>query len=766
MSFRYVGKPIPRVDAREKATGAARYMTDLAFPGMLWAKVKRSDYPHALIKGIDVSKARTWPGVVAVLTWPDVPGYNGFGIVVPDQPVLCRDRVRFLGDAIALVAAQTEEAATKAAELITVEYEPLPVLEDPRAALKPGAVQIHAGGNTHQHNLVTQGDVEKGFGEADLIIENYYVTPRQMHAFLETEGGVATADPDGGITVYAGSQHSYRDQLQIARALDLNPRLIRVVSNPTGGGFGGKDEIVVQIHLALLAHHTRRPVKLWLSREESVRAGIKRHREFLYYRTGVKKDGILVANEVKIFADTGAYATLGGPVVSLSVGHACGPYRIPHVRLESFCVYTNNGISGAFRGFGVNQVTFAMETQMDILAHQLGMDPLELRLKNALRQGDLNPLGFRMDTSVGAIPSLTAVGGSELWKNRWAKKAEATLPWKRRGVGIATALQGNGLGAGRPDYGGALLRLLPGGTYEVGISCPEIGQGNTTAYAQMAAETLECSIERIRVYTGDTRKAVDSGSTSASRSVYTGGNSILAGAPTLKERLRKAAAGLLGLPEDDLEFFPEGLRGKSTSRSATLEEVAREMDRLGLSREVKSTFLWPAAEREIEGAPGLPEIIYAYNTQIALVEVDTLTGQTRVLEVVSVPETGRVINPQGLEGQADGGAVMGMGYALMEDIIMEGGYYKNTNFSTYILPTALDAPGHVTVMVEESEATGPFGAKGVGEVVCVPVTPAITNAIYDAVGVRVTKIPVTAEEAYRALADNSLLPHGGTTPHV
>jgi len=751
MTFNYVGKPVPRLDARPKATGETKYLTDLTFPGLLRARVKRSDYPHALIKGIDVAAARALPGVVAVLTWEDVPGYNGFGIVVPDQPVLCRDRVRYLGDAVALVAAETEEAAEKALELIKVDYEPLPVVEDPREAVKPESVRLHPEGNIHQHNLVTFGDVEKGFAEADLIVENYYVTPRQMHSFLETEGGVATYDPDGGITVYAGSQHPYRDQLQIARSLNLNPRLIRVVSNPTGGGFGGKDEIVVQIHLALLAYHTKRPVKLWLSREESVRVGIKRHPEYLYYRTGVKRDGTLVANEVKIYADTGAYATLGGPVVSLSVGHACGPYRVPNVRVEAFCVFTNNGIAGAFRGFGVNQVTFAMETQMDIIARELGLDPLELRLKNALRRGDLNPLGFKMETSVGAVASLKAAAQSELWQKREEKKKGATLPWKKRGIGLATALQGNGLGAGRPDYGGALLRLLPDGTYEIGISCPDIGQGNSTAYAQMAAEALECALESVRVYTGDTQRTVDSGSTSASRSVYTGGNSILAGAPALKERLKKAAAHLLGVTEDDLEFIPDGLKSKSTGQKVNLAQVAQEMDRLGLSREVKSTFLWPAAEREIEGAPGLPEIIYAYNTQIALVEVDTLTGKTEVLEVVSVPETGRVINPQGVEGQADGGVVMGMGYALMEDIIMEGGYYKNVNFSTYILPTALDAPKHNTIMVEEPEETGPFGAKGVGEVVCVPITPAITNAIYDAVGVRLTKIPAGAEQVHRAL---------------
>lgn len=716
----YVGRPVPRTDAREKATGELKYLTDLTFPGMLHGRVKRADHPHALIKGIDTTAARALPGVVAVLTHEDVPGQNGFGIVIPDQPVLCGDKVRYLGDALALVAAETPEAAARTLELIRVEYAPLPVVDDPRRAMGlfrdsdvafPEGLLVHQSGNVLQHNLVVNGDVDRGLAEVDLIIENRFVTSRQMHSFIETEGGVATIDEDEEITIYAGSQHSYRDQLQIARTLGIPPKKIRVVSNPTGGGFGGKDEIVVQIHLALLTYHTRRPVKIWLSREESVRVGVKRTPEFLAYRTGVRRDGTLVANRVDIVADTGAYATLGGPVTSLSVGHCCGPYRVPNVRIENHCVYTNNGVSGAMRGFGVNQVTFAMETQMDIIARELGIDPVELRKRNALRRGDDNPLGFRMSASVGAMKVLEAAEKTDLWLHREERKAGARYPWLKRGVGFAMALQGNGLGAGRPDYGAATIRLEEDGTFTVGVSCPEIGQGNSTAYAQIAADALGCPLGAVRVITGDTGRTADSGSTSASRGVYTGGNAIILAAREIRQRLAEP----------------------------------------GLSPEARSSFVWPAAEREIEGAPGLPEIIYSYAAAIALVEVDTLTGRVQVLEAVTVPEAGKVINPLGIEGQAGGGAAMGLGYALTEEVLMSEGRYRNWNFSTYILPTALDVPAHETVVVEELEETGPFGAKGAGEVVCVPITPAITNAIYDAVGVRITELPATAERVHALL---------------
>ena len=756
---RWVGARVSRVDAAEKVTGKPKFMSDLSFPDMLWGAVLRSACPHALIKKIDTSRAEAMDGVVVVLTHKDVPGLNGFGIVVPDQPVLCFDKVRYMGDAIALVAAVSREKASEALRAIDVEYEPLPVVDDPEEAMLESSPKVHAGGNIHHHIKVERGDVDAAFREAAVVVENTYYTPRQMHAFMETESGVAVMDEEGNITVWCGSQHPFRDQLQIARALGMNPRKIRVVSTPAGGAFGGKDEITVQIYLALLALRTRRPVKIVLSREESVIAGIKRHPMKIRMKTAAAADGTLLANEVRVVADTGAYASLGGPVVNLAIEHSCGPYRMPNVRLEGFCVYTNNGLAGAFRGFGANQVTFAIETQVDMLAERLGIDRLEFRLKNALRRGDVAALGHTMTASVGAAATLEAASRCDLWVRREELKTEASSRYKRRGVGLATELHGCGLGLGLPDYGAATIELLPDGRFAVGVSCPEIGQGNTTAFAQMAADCLGCSVGDIVVVSGDSGQTMDSGTSTASRSVYTGGNAIRTASARMRDVIADIAAEGLGVPRDDIAFESGGVRAK-TSRPwegvpargfLSFRDIARLAEERGRRLKAEGDFIWPVADKGVEGHFGLPHLIYSYITQVALVEVNMLTGEVDVLRAVSIPDPGKAINPAGIEAQSEGGVVMGMGYALMEDTVIEQGITKTPNFSTYIIPTSLDAPDIETIIVEELEPSGPFGAKGIGEAVCVPITPAITNAIHDATGIWVTRIPATAERVYMAL---------------
>ena len=752
---RWVGARVARIDAEDKVTGRLKFMSDLSFPDMLWGAVLRSAYPHALIKKIDTSKAEAMDGVVAVLTHRDVPGLNGFGIVVPDQPVLCADKVRYMGDAVALVAATTKEGAREALQAIEVEYEPLPVVDDPEEAMLESSPRVHADGNIHHHIKVERGDVDAAFRDAAVVVENTYYTPRQMHAFMETESGVATIDEDGNITVWCGSQHPFRDQLQIARALGMNPRKIQVVSTPAGGAFGGKDEITVQIYLALLALRTGRPVKIVLSREESVVAGMKRHPMKIRMKTAAAADGTLLANEVRVVGDTGAYASLGGPVVNLAIEHSCGVYRMPNVRLEGFCVYTNNGLAGAFRGFGANQVVFALETQIDMIAERLGMDKLEFRRKNALRQGDVAALGHTMTASVGTIATLDAASRCEIWARREELKAMPSAPHKKRGVGIATELHGCGLGVGLPDYGAATIELLPGGRFAVGVSCPEIGQGNTTAFAQMAADSLGCSVGDIVMVSGDSRHTLDSGTSTASRSVYTGGNAIRSAAARMREILADVAAEALGAAREEIAFGRGGVEVRScpagAARRLSYREIARIGEGKGRHLKAEGDFIWPVADRGLEGYFGLPHLIYSYITQVALVEVDTLTGEVEVLRAVSIPDPGRAINPAGIEAQSEGGVVMGMGYALMEDTVIEHGITKTPNFSTYIIPTALDAPEIETIIVEEPEPSGPFGAKGIGEAVCVPITPAITNAIHDATGVWITHIPATSERVYMAL---------------
>jgi CO/xanthine dehydrogenase Mo-binding subunit len=737
------------LSARAKVTGAARFMSDLVFPGLLRGLVVRSPHPHALIRAIDTAGAASVPGVT-VLTHRDVPGLNGYGIAVPDQPVLCWDKVRFVGDPVALVLAPDLDRARRAAALVGVAYELLPVVDDPAEALYDRPARVHDGGNVLLHTVAGSGDAAGALAAADIVVENTYHTQRQMHSYLETEGGVARPAPDGILEVYCGSHHPYRDRSQIARSLNLPEDLIRVVANPVGGSFGGKDEITVQILLGLGVLKTGRPVRIVLSREESVLCGHKRHPMTIRMKTGARADGTLVANEVTILADTGAYASLGGPILNLAVEHACGAYRVPNVAVEGWSVYTNNGVSGPFRGFGVNQVTFAMETQVELVARRAGRDSLAVRRQNVLERDDLGALGHRLVASLGTGVTLDAVAGTREWREREQWKGESPHPWVKRGVGLACAIQGVGLGRGLPDYALASLELREDGRFLAGVSASDVGQGNGAALARIAAEALGCGPAEVDVVTGDTGRAPDSGSATASRSIYAAGNALVMAAAILARRISLRASAVLGVPPGHLACKPGGLGPPDGEVLLGYREAAA-----GLSRsEATATgyFHFPVAAKEVPGAFGLPHLIYSAMSHLARVEVDTLTGQVSVERIVAVPDAGRVVDPPGLAGQAHGGAVMGLGYALCEDLVMENGRAKTTDFGTYILPTALDSPPVRVLPVEGWEDSGPFGAKGVGEIVAVSVTPAITNAVFDAVGRPLFGLPAGGEAVLRALA--------------
>ncbi|RXT05765.1 xanthine dehydrogenase family protein molybdopterin-binding subunit [Ammoniphilus sp. CFH 90114] len=754
--YKWVGKRVQRKDGPEKVTGSLRYMTDYNYPNMVWGRVLRPKYPFARIKRIDTTRAKAYPGVVCVLTHEDIPGFNGFGIVIPDQPVLCHDVVRCMGDAVALVAAETEEIAELALELIEVDYEILTPVTDPEEAIKEESPSLHPSGNIHSRVQVNNGDVEKAFAEADVIVENTYYSPRQMHAFIETEGGWGMLEADGSLTIRCPGQYAFRDRLQIARVLAWNPSRIHVISNPIGGGFGGKDEITVQIYLALLALHTGgRPVKIHYKREESVIAGIKRHPFKVTMKTAAKRDGTLLANQVKAFADTGAYASLGGAVISLAIEHSCGPYYIPNVDLDGYCVYTNNGIAGAFRGFGVNQVCMAIEANLEMIAEKIGMDPIEIRKKNVYHQGGLSSMGNRVTSSVGTWRTLEEAEKCDLWKNQDQYKTPSE-PWKKRGIGVASSFHGIGMGIGLPDYGAATIELLPGGRFKVGVCSEDIGQGNGTVFAIVAAEALHCHINDIDVVQGDTRRTIDSGTVSASRSTYVGGNSVLAAAPHMIQLLKETAAEIFQVPIDQVEYDQNKLRlaGASEGKSElTYADIYHYLYEHRRETKVEGHFMVPKADKQIGNNVGMPHKLYGYQTHVVMVEVDTLTGETEVLRVVSIPDCGKVINLQGLEGQTEGGAVMGIGYTLYEDTVIEGGYNKTTNFTNYILPTFKETPVIETIPVEELEDTGPFGAKGIGEVVMIPIIPAIMQAIYDATGARINHLPATPERVYKAMKE-------------
>lgn len=750
-NLRWVGKEIVKPDAYDKATGQAKYYSDLHLKDMLYGRILRANRPHALIKHIDTSRAQVLPGVVAVLTHKDIQGTNRYGIVTPDQPVLCEDKVRYEGDAVALVAAEDPETAERALALIDVEYEDLPVVSDSLEAMKPESPRVHEAGNIYRHAHLRNGDVESAFKRCAVVVENAYRTGRQMHMFLETEAGVGLLDENGNVVLYVGGQSPYRDQLQVARALGIPREKIRVVSSIVGGAFGGKDEATVQIHLALLALKTKRPVKMVLSREESGLSGLKRHPVIITMRTGASSDGKLLANQVRIVSDTGAYASLGGTILDVTMETCCGPYNIPNIDIDAYCVYTNNGVSGAFRGFGAPQAVFAIESQMDIIAEKLKIDKLEIRRRNALHEGDISTFGVKIPGSIGIHETLEVASKSDLWLHRDLYKSKASQPWCKRGVGIASALKGFTFGA-LPDFGAASIMLNQDGTFAVGVSCPDMGQGNVTAYAQIAAEELRCRFEDVCIASADTALAPDTGSSSASRSVYVGGNAIIRAAQKMRALLVSYASQVLSEPETKLECRDGAvIVSDDPKRKVPYGFLADRVYSRGDQSRVEAGFEVPRFERPLEGSVEIPHWAFMYATAVALVEVDTLTGRAKTLRFLIIPDSGKVVNPQNFRGQCEGAVVQGLGYALMEDAIIEDGRIRAPNFTTYLIPTIMDAPDIEVVPVETCEKTGPFGAKGVGEIALVPVGPAISNAIYDATGVRCFALPITPERLFNLL---------------
>ena len=758
--LKWVGKPVGRRDGVGKVTGETKFFSDMQLPNMLYAKVARSKYPHALIRKIDTKKAEEVPGVVAVLTHRDVPGLNRFGIVVADQPALCEDKVRYLGDAVAVVVAENIEAAEKAAQLVEVDYEPLPVVYDPVEAIRPDATKVHEGGNVLRHASVHIGDVENAFREAAVVVENTYRTGRQMHMFLEIEAGIGMLDDKGRIVLYVGGQSPYRDQMQVSRALGIRPDEVRVISTPVGGAFGGKEENTVQIHLALLAKRTKRPVKMVWRREESGVTGIKRHPMIVTAKTATDKDGRLLANQVRIFADTGAYASLGPTVLDVAVENSCGPYRIPNIDIDAYSVYTNNGVAGAFRGFGAPQVNFAIESNMDIIAEKLGIDRLEIRKRNVLREGEIGPFGYKMLGSVGIYETLQKAEESEIWKRRMEYKSKPSEPWCKRGVAVTVGVKGFGFGA-LPDFAAASIQITPTGKFVVGVSCPEIGQGALTAYSQIAAEALHCDIGEVYIASADSELSPDTGTSSASMALVRGGNAILAAALKMNELLIKAAAEILGEDCRELTFKQSIVASKG--RSVTFGELAQYMQRSGHEMKVVAGFNVPRVEKPVEGTIEIPHWSYMYASAVALVEVNTLTGGTKVLKFFLSPESGRIINPQSYTGQCEGAIVQGLGFALTEDTQIEKGMVRTNNFTTYIIPTICDIPEIEVDPVETYEKIGPFGAKGIGEIGIIPVGSVVANAIYDATGARVFTLPATPERVYNAIQSQKGEATHGTT---
>ena len=688
-----VGSRTGRYQGRELALGMKPYVNDLREPGMLYGAIRWSDHPRAKVRRIDASRARAHPEVVAVATWQDVPGERKQGLITKDwrQFVAEGETTNYVGDVLAAVAATSRAAAREAAALIEVEYVVLEPVIDPFTALAPGAPEIHEGGNILSVSKVKRGDVDAALAGAAHVATETFQTQSVEHAFLEPEAALAAPLDDGGVHVYSQGQGPWDDRRQVASFLALPEEKVRVTQVSNGGAFGAKEDLNVQAHAALLTRMTGRPVLLTLSRRESIRFHTKRHPLTMTYTVGCDAAGHLVAVRARIVGDTGAYASVGDKVLERAAGHACGPYKVPNVDVESMAVYTNNPPAGAMRGFGVNQVNFAMEGMLGILAEKVGIDGWEIRWRNALETGDVFATGQKLGPGVGLKKTLLAV--------RDAYRSA-------RHAGIACGLKNTGVGNGLTEYGKAILRVESDGTVTLFHSWTEMGQGVHTALQQIACEELGLPAHRVRVVV-DTVRELDTGQCTASRSTVLGGRAVI-------EAARKLKAALDGRRLEDLagqEFYGEFLVDWTT--------------KLGVEKPVT-------------------HFAYAWATQVAI-----LDDQGRVARVIAAHDVGKVINPTLLEGQIEGAVHMGLGGALSEELVVEGGVpVTDTLKSLGIIPPA-GMPEVECIFIEEHQPEGPYGAKGVGEAGMVPTASAVAGALYAFDSVRRTRLPMKDSPAAR-----------------
>jgi xanthine dehydrogenase molybdenum-binding subunit len=749
-----VGSINPRPDSVDKVTGEAKFTDDYQFPDMLVGKVLRAGVPHAILEKLEVAVAREVPGVVTILTAEDIPGENLHGIVYRDWPVLVGigEKVRYVGDAIAIVAAKDDAVAREAIQQIRTQFRELPIVSDPVYARSTEAEEVHAQGNLLKHIKVRKGEMEAGWARADITMEGRFHTPATDHAFMEPECSIAIPLKDGRMEVLVGSQIPYADREQVARALGVTQDRVRIRGALIGGGFGGKEDIAGQIHAALLAQATGRPVKILFDRQESLLVHPKRHGTQLQVRLGAMEDGTLIVAETELYGDTGAYASLGDKVMTRATTHSAGPYNIEHVRADCYAMYTNNPPAGAFRGFGVTQSCFAVESCIDDLAQTLSIDPFTFRRMNALKVGHSTNTGQVLAESVGLLECLDKVE-AEL-RNRVGDRdpfeaiVPEGVPEKRRAWGIAAAYKNTGLGGGAPDKASAEVELYSDGSIEVRSASADMGQGLVTVLQLIAAEEMGAKLDQVRVLLSDTDLTPDGGPTTASRQTFVTGNAARHASIVLREAVCSSLSEKLDVPPDEITF-QEGL-AQVNGHQVSLGEAADWMKAEG--RDPKALYEYWAPETQPLGTGGDMHFAYSFAVQAAEVEVNLQTGEVEVLEVIAANDVGKAINPLGLQGQVEGGVMMGLGNALTEEFITEDGIVFTDRLARYRMPSIVQAPQITSIVVEHPTAEGPYGAKGVGEISSIPTTPAITNAIKHACGVRVHRLPVDQDTLALAIA--------------
>jgi len=749
-----VGQVLPRPEANKKVTGEAIYTDDINFPEMLFGATLRAGIPHGIVKKLDISKAKLISGVKAILTAEDIPGRVNHGLIVQDWPALVGvgEKVRYVGDALVIVAADTQEIAREALSLIDFEIEPLPIVVNAVDAKEESSPLVHEGGNLLKHIKVNKGDIDKGFEEAEVIIEDTFFTPSYEHAFMEPECSIARPLKDGQVEVYVGSQIPYADRDQVAAALDLPLDKVRVRGPLIGGGFGGKEDVVGQIHAALLAMATGKPVKILYDRHESLLVHPKRHATQINVKLGLKRDGTFTAAQTELYGDTGAYASLGAKVMGRATTHSTGPYIVPNVKIDCYAMYTNNPPAGAFRGFGALQAAFAIECLMDRVAEELKIDRVELRKKNALRKGTITNTGQQLTESVGLVECIDKTYQAVLdytgGKDPFSSYEVEGEPQKRRSWGFTVTFKNTGLGEGAPDNASAEIEILPDGMVETRISSAEIGQGLVTVLQMVTAQELALPVDQVRVYLSDTALTPDGGPTTGSRQTYISGNAVKFAAVTLKNRILSTLSEKFNHPPDKIRF--ENGRVGVNGKDLSFAEVREIMEAEG--QEPKLIYDYISPKTTPLGEPGDKHFAYSFAAQAVEVEVDLNTGEVRVVKAVGATDVGKAINPLGLQGQVEGGLIMGIGHALTEEFIVENGQIFSDYLSRYRMPSIKHLPEEIKVIIVEDPTTdGPYGGKGVGEISTMPVPPAIINAIYNACGIRMKTIPVDQDWLARQL---------------
>lgn len=746
-----IGKKVKRVDAIQKVKGESKFVSDYEFKGMLYGAPVLSKYARARVKSINIEKAKNIKGVKAVLTYKDIPGENQLGEVVEDMPCLVPigAEVKYHGDIIALVAAESQHIADTAAKMVEIEYEELiPVLSIEKSLKND--VKVHESGNILTSKKIRKGNIEEGFSNSDVIIEDDFFADYQEHAYLETQGILAVPQP-GGMTIYGSMQCPYYVQNAVPKILGIPMNSVRIIQSDTGGAFGGKEDVpsYVASQCALLAYHTKSPVLLSYSREVDIQSTSKRHPIKSHYKLGFKKDGKLMAVEVNAHMDVGAYATLSPIVMYRSLVHAAGAYDVPNVKIDIDGVYTNKVPCGAFRGFGSPQVLFAIESMMDEASKRLEIDPVDLRLKNALKVGGRTSTDHLLTESVGAIE--TIIHAVKISNYDSLKKSvfdfNSKNKFKKRGIGVSHIIYGMALGAAGQalDAAGALVQVQRDGSVNIHVGNTEMGQGMKTVLSMIASETLGQKLEKITVENTDTSYVQDSGPTVASRATLFSGNAVKEACETIKSKMVDVFSKMKKIDMEDV-MMKNGIIESSDGQSITFGALANICYSSNVELISNGWFKSPKLNWDPQTGLGEAYITYAYATQIVVVEVDLLTGKVFAVDAFTSHDVGKAINPVGITGQVEGGFVQGMGYAIYEEIKMRDGKILTDNFNTYTIPTITDIPHRIAIdLVEDEFSEGPFGAKGIGEPSLMPTPAAIANGISNAIGKRVNKIPATQE---------------------